>query len=104
MAALAVHSRTTPQRRNIPTQLKHFRTNNKRVFIETKHRARFSLRPRTYVLLLDGAFFAVVRVGDAGPAADDASTLIGAVVALVADAHQGAGPNIRIAYHALAVA
>lgn len=57
----------------------------------------------TYIFLLDGALLAVVGIGDAGPPADDAAALVGAVVTLVTDAHQGAGPHVGIADHALAV-
>lgn len=63
-----------------------------------------NLRATISILLLDGALLAVVGVGHAGPPADDAAALVGAVVALVADAHQRAGPHVRVADHALAIA
>jgi hypothetical protein len=58
----------------------------------------------TYVLLLLCALLAVVGVGDALAAADDAAALVAAVVALVADAHQRARPHVRVADDALAIA
>lgn len=57
----------------------------------------------TYILFLDGALLAVVGVGHAGPPADDAAALVGAVVALVTDAHQGAGPHVGVTDHTLAI-
>ena len=57
-----------------------------------------------YVFLLDGALFAIVGIRDAGPAADGAAPLVGAVVTLVADADQRTRPHVRVAHHALAVA
>lgn len=55
------------------------------------------------VLLLDGALLAVVGVGDAGAPADHAAPLVGAVVAFVTDAHQGAGTHVGVTDHTLAV-
>lgn len=56
------------------------------------------------VLLLLRALLAVVGVGDADAAADDAPPLERAVVALVAHADERARPDVRVADHALAVA
>lgn len=50
----------------------------------------------THVFLLDGALFTVVSIRHSGPSADDTAALIGAVVTLVTDAHQRAGPHVRI--------
>ena len=61
-------------------------------------------RGATYVLLLLRALLAVVGIGDARLATDDAATLIGAVVALVADTHEDARPHVGVADGALAVA
>lgn len=47
---------------------------------------------------------AIVSVGNAGGAADDAAARKAAVVALVADADKRAGPHVAVAHHALAVA
>lgn len=60
-------------------------------------------RMATYIFFLDGALLAVVGIGHSGPPADDAAALVGAVVTLVTDAHQGAGPHVRVADHALAI-
>lgn len=57
----------------------------------------------TYIFFLDGALLAVVGIGHSGPPADDTSALVGAVVTLVTDAHQRAGPHIRVADHTLAI-
>lgn len=57
----------------------------------------------TYIFLLDGALLAVVGIRHAGPPADDTAALVGAVVALVTDAHQSAGPHVRVTDHTLAV-
>ena len=61
-------------------------------------------RGATYVLLLLRALLAVVGIGDARLATDDTATLIGAVVALVADTHEDARPHVGVADGALAVA
>lgn len=61
------------------------------------------LRATISILFLDGALLAVVGVGHAGPPADDAAALVGAVVALVTDAHQGAGPHVGVTDHTLAI-
>ena len=62
------------------------------------------LRASIAILLLLRALLAVVGIRDTSTTADDAAALEGAVVALVADANQGAGPHVRVADHALAVA
>lgn len=62
-----------------------------------------NLRATISIFFLDGALLAVVGVRHSGPPADDAAALVGAVVTLVTDAHQGAGPHVRVADHALAV-
>ena len=67
-------------------------------------RVRVWARGATYVLLLLRALLAVVGIGDARLATDDAATLIGAVVALVADTHEDARPHVGVADGALAVA
>ena len=61
-------------------------------------------RRKTNVLFEDGALLAVVRVGDARPAAHDAAALRAAVVALVAHAHERARAHERVAHHAAPVA
>lgn len=58
----------------------------------------------THVLLLDRALAAVVGVGGARAAAHHAAALERAKVALVADAHEGRGPDVGVADGALAVA
>ncbi len=56
------------------------------------------------VLLLHGALLAVVGVGDAGAAADNAAPLVAPVVALVADTHQRAWAHVGVANDAATVA
>lgn len=56
------------------------------------------------ILLENGALFAVIRVRDALAAAHDATALERAIVALVAYAHEGARPHIRVADGTLPVA
>lgn len=58
----------------------------------------------THVFLLDGALFTIVGIGHARPAADDAASLVGAVVTLVTDAHQRARSHVRVADDALPIA
>lgn len=43
-----------------------------------------------YIFLLNSALFAVVGIRDSRPATDGASSLVGAVVALITDANQSA--------------
>lgn len=62
------------------------------------------LRTTVSVFFLDRALLAVVGVGNTRPAADHASSLVRAVVALVADSHQSARSHVGVAYDAFAVA
>lgn len=64
----------------------------------------YNLRATVSIFLLDRAFLAVVSVRDSGSAADHATALVRAVIALVAYSHQGAGSHVRIADHAFPVA
>jgi len=57
-----------------------------------------------HILFLNSTFLAVVRVRHAIVAADHTASLVGPVVTLVADAHQCAGPHVRIANDALSIA
>lgn len=50
----------------------------------------------THIFLLNGALFTVVGIRHAGSSADDAAPLVGAVVTLIADAHQCARPHIGV--------
>lgn len=66
-----------------------------------------ALEPHQDWLVAQGSptpHLAVVGIRDADAAADDAAAGVGAVVALVAYAHQRARPHVRVAHHALAVA
>eukprot|EP00446_Apocalathium_sp_SHHI-4_P029552 CAMPEP_0177223722 /NCGR_PEP_ID=MMETSP0367-20130122/38634_1 /TAXON_ID=447022 ORGANISM="Scrippsiella hangoei-like, Strain SHHI-4" /NCGR_SAMPLE_ID=MMETSP0367 /ASSEMBLY_ACC=CAM_ASM_000362 /LENGTH=168 /DNA_ID=CAMNT_0018673707 /DNA_START=206 /DNA_END=709 /DNA_ORIENTATION=- len=56
------------------------------------------------VLLALTALLAVVGVRDASTSADHAAPLVAAVVAFVADPRKGAGPDVRVADDALAIA
>lgn len=58
----------------------------------------------TDIFLLDGTLFTVVGVGHSRPSADDAASLVGAIVALVADTDQRAWPHVRITDDTLAIA
>jgi len=62
------------------------------------------LRTPVSILLTLGALFTVERVTDPRAAADNASTLVTPVVALVTYLHQVLRPHITVADHALAVA
>lgn len=62
------------------------------------------LRTAVSVLLEQSALLAVVGVRNAGATADHTPALVGAVVALVADANQRTRPHVRVADHALAIA
>lgn len=57
----------------------------------------------TYIFFLNGALLAVVGIGHSRPPTDDASALVGAVVTLITDPHQGAGPHIGVTDHTLAI-
>lgn len=58
---------------------------------------------QTHVFLLYSALLAIVSIRDARASANDASPLVGPVVTLVTNAHQGARPHIRVANHAFAI-
>ena len=58
----------------------------------------------TYIFFLEGALFTVVGVGHPNAPADDTPALIRAIVALITDPDQGAGPHERVADGALAIA
>lgn len=58
---------------------------------------------RTHVLFLNGAGLAVVGIRHSGSATDDAPALVGSVVALVTDPHQGAWPHVGVADHTLSI-
>lgn len=57
----------------------------------------------TYIFLLDGALFTVVGIRYSRSSADDAASLIGAVVTLVTDSHQRARPHVGVADHAFPI-
>lgn len=57
----------------------------------------------TYIFFLNGALLAVVGVGHTRPPTDDTSALVGAVVTLITDPHQGAGSHIGVTDHTLAI-
>jgi len=57
----------------------------------------------THVLFLNGAGLAVVGIRHSGSATDDAPALVGSVVALVTDPHQGAWPHVGVADHTLSI-
>ena len=63
-----------------------------------------NFRTTVSVFLLDCAFLAIICVRNAGPSADHAPSLVGAVIALVADPYQSARPHVRIADDAFTVA
>lgn len=63
-----------------------------------------SVQHDTYVFLLDGALFTVVGIRYSRSSADDAASLIGAVVTLVTDSHQRARPHVGVADHAFPIA
>jgi len=56
------------------------------------------------IFLLNRTLLAVICVGDSGAAVDDASALVRTIIALVADAHQGARPHIRVTNDTFSVA
>lgn len=57
----------------------------------------------TYVFLLDGALFTVIRIRHPWSTADDAASLIGAIVTLVTNSHQSAWPHIGVTDDALSI-
>lgn len=63
-----------------------------------------NLRTAISVFLLLRALLAVIGVGDAETSANHAPALVGAVVTLVANSHQGTRSHIGIANHTLPVA
>ena len=63
-----------------------------------------NLRTAVAVLFQARALEAVEGVADPFAAAHDALVLVVAEAALVADAHEGRGPHVRVAHRALAVA
>lgn len=56
-----------------------------------------SVQHGTYIFLLDGALFTVVGIRYSRSSADDAASLIGAVVTLITDSHQCARPHVGVA-------
>lgn len=58
----------------------------------------------THILLLDGALFTVVGIGDSGTSTDHTPALVRPIVTLVTYANQGAGSHIGITNHTLAIA
>lgn len=57
----------------------------------------------THIFLLDGALFTVVCIRDSWSSTDDTAALVGAIVTLITDAHQGARPHIGITDHTFAI-
>lgn len=57
----------------------------------------------TYIFLLYGTLFTVVCIRDSRSSTDDTAALVGAIVTLITDAHQGAGPHIGITDNTLAI-
>ena len=57
-----------------------------------------------YVLLHYRALLAVVRIRNTRASANDTATLVGSIVAFIANMNQCAGSDIRIANNALAIA
>ena len=62
------------------------------------------LRAAVPVLFHLRAFSAIVRIGNPRTATNHAPPLVAPVVALVADPHEGTGPDVRVAHHTFAVA
>ena len=58
---------------------------------------------KAYIFLANCAFFAVVRVANAWTSAYHASSLIGAVIALITDTNQRAWPHVGIANNTFSV-
>lgn len=67
------------------------------------HERRGAPQRGTHVLLQQRAFFAIIGIGDADAAADDAAPGVGPVVALITNAHKRSRSHVRVAYDALAV-
>lgn len=57
----------------------------------------------THIFLLDGALFTVVCIRDSWSSTDDTAALVGAIVTLITDAHQGARPHVGITDHTFAI-
>lgn len=57
----------------------------------------------TYIFFLDGALLAVVGIRYSWTPADHAASLVGAVVTLIAYAHECAGPHVRVTDHTFAI-
>lgn len=57
----------------------------------------------THIFLLYGALFTVVCIRDSRSSTDDTAALVGAIVTLITDAHQGAGPHIGITDNTFAI-
>lgn len=57
----------------------------------------------THIFLLDGALFTVVCIRDSWSSTDDTAALVGAIVTLITDAHQGTRPHIGITDHTFAI-
>ncbi len=57
-----------------------------------------------YIFFQNGALATIVGIRDARTAAYDTSTLVAAVVALVAYAHERARTHVRVAYNTFAIA
>lgn len=55
------------------------------------------------ILLLNGALFTIVGIGDSGTSTDHTPALVRSVVALITYANQGAGTHIRVADHTFAI-
>lgn len=55
------------------------------------------------ILLLNGALFTVVGIGDSGAATDYTPALVRSIVTLITYADQGAGTHVGITDHTLAV-
>lgn len=55
------------------------------------------------ILLLNGALFTIIGIGDSGTSTDHTSALVGSIVTLIAYANQGAGTHIGITDHTFAI-
>lgn len=57
----------------------------------------------THILLLNGALFTVVGMGDSGAGTDHTPALVRSIVTLITYVDQGAGMHVGITDHTLAV-
>lgn len=57
----------------------------------------------THIFLADCALLAVISIGHSWASTDSATTLIGAIVTLIADPDQGARAHIGVTYNALPI-